>query len=129
MKSKYAKRKIQGVTLSTHRVVWEEAHGPIPSGMQVHHKDHDRFNNRLDNLEVLTTEEHGLRHSKYPRVKNCEVCGKEYRPEPTKRKRSKSCSRDCMRVLMSRAAFEREAARRLSTPRPQTGRETPAEEG
>lgn len=39
---------------SPHRLVWEAFNGPIPQGMEVNHKDLDKTNNRLDNLELLT---------------------------------------------------------------------------
>lgn len=45
-----------------HRIVWETAHGPIPEGMQINHKDLDKSNNRLSNLEVVTPAEN-IRHS------------------------------------------------------------------
>jgi hypothetical protein len=36
-----------------HRIVWERANGPIPEGMVVHHKDHDKTRNGLGNLELV----------------------------------------------------------------------------
>lgn len=37
-----------------HRVVWEAFRGPIPSGLEINHRDGNRLNNRLDNLELVT---------------------------------------------------------------------------
>lgn len=37
-----------------HRLVFETFIGAIPSGCEVNHKDEDKGNNRLDNLEVIT---------------------------------------------------------------------------
>ncbi len=37
-----------------HRVVWEAFNGPIPERLEINHKDLDRANNRLDNLELVT---------------------------------------------------------------------------
>lgn len=36
-----------------HRDVWRTAFGPIPPGCHIHHKDGDRSNNRLGNLECV----------------------------------------------------------------------------
>ena len=35
-----------------HRHVWEAAHGALPEGCVIHHKNGDRADNRLDNLEA-----------------------------------------------------------------------------
>lgn len=40
-----------------HRHVWEQAHGPIPAGMNVTFRDGNRLNCALDNLELLSREE------------------------------------------------------------------------
>lgn len=44
-------------TLLIHRLVYETFVGSVPKGMQVNHKDEDKSNNRLDNLELLTPKE------------------------------------------------------------------------
>lgn len=41
-----------------HRAVWEAANGPIPDGFDVHHRDWDKFNNTLENLECLPKDDH-----------------------------------------------------------------------
>jgi len=46
-----------------HRVVWEYYNGAIPKGFQVHHKDHNPYNNDISNLELLTEEEHIRKHT------------------------------------------------------------------
>lgn len=56
----YGKRN--GANEALHRRVWEDAHGPIPLGYVVHHKDGVTGNNSLGNLECLTTAEHGAEH-------------------------------------------------------------------
>ncbi len=45
-----------------HRIVWEAAHGPIPRGMHVHHLNHDKMDNRLENLVLATNSEHQHLH-------------------------------------------------------------------
>lgn len=40
-----------------HRVVWVWHNGQIPAGMVVNHKDFNKANNRIENLEVMTQKE------------------------------------------------------------------------
>lgn len=40
-----------------HRVVYEAFYGAIPNGLYVNHKDEDKHNNHLDNLELVTFSE------------------------------------------------------------------------
>ena len=37
-----------------HRLVWETFVSPIPEGLQINHKDENKCNNSLENLEVMT---------------------------------------------------------------------------
>src|SRR5579863_330996 len=45
-----------------HRDIWQDAHGPIPPGYQIHHIDGNSLNNQLSNLECLTAREHLAKH-------------------------------------------------------------------
>lgn len=45
-----------------HRDMWEDAFGAIPAGHDVHHKDEDKLNNRIENFALHTQSEHGRRH-------------------------------------------------------------------
>jgi hypothetical protein len=40
-----------------HRVVWEAVNGPIPDGLQINHKNGDKSDNRIENLELVTASE------------------------------------------------------------------------
>lgn len=55
----YFQRK--GVKL--YHAVWKYHRGPIPAGYHIHHRDNDRSNNTIGNLECITVKEHlGVRH-------------------------------------------------------------------
>lgn len=58
----YFQRK--GVRL--HRLVWEDAHGPVPAGHAVHHVDGNKANNALSNLALMKTDEHMKKHAHDP---------------------------------------------------------------
>lgn len=47
-----------------HRYVWEQEVGKIPDGYQVHHKDQDKSNNSIENLELMLVGEHQKLHGK-----------------------------------------------------------------
>lgn len=46
-----------------HRVVWMKERGPIPDGWDVHHIDHDKTNNLIDNLHCLSKADHTRLHA------------------------------------------------------------------
>lgn len=47
-----------------HREVWKYHNGEIPKGYHVHHIDGNRTNNNIDNLSIITQEEHIKHHAK-----------------------------------------------------------------
>ena len=58
----YLSSLINGKRVRLHRYVWEYYNGAIPKGYHIHHKDHNKDNNDIDNLELLTEKEHKQRH-------------------------------------------------------------------
>lgn len=78
--SKYIKVKIAGRTYQEHRLLMEQIVGrKLTWGEVVHHRNGDRGDNRPENLEVMTRRQHSEHHNqKHPKVKTCEVCGREY---------------------------------------------------
>lgn len=40
--------------VAAHRLVWEVLRGPIPAGLEIDHKDLDKTNNAIGNLEPVT---------------------------------------------------------------------------
>lgn len=57
------------------RVVWEEAHGPIPHGYLIHHLNEDPFDDRLENLQLVTRSEHASIHSTPERMRAAQLLG------------------------------------------------------
>jgi len=48
--------------ISVHKLIWEYFNGNIPKGLQINHKDGNKLNNSLSNLEVVTQQEN-LKHA------------------------------------------------------------------
>lgn len=46
-----------------HEYVWRISNGEIPKGYQIHHKDRNKDNNEIDNLELLSAKEHMTVHA------------------------------------------------------------------
>ena len=46
-----------------HRVVWSKNFGAIPNKCQIHHKDGNKLNNDITNLELVTPLQHKREHS------------------------------------------------------------------
>lgn len=54
----------RGKLVPVHRLLMEQHLGkPIPEGYVVHHKDGNKRNNRIENLELMTHEEHTAHHA------------------------------------------------------------------
>lgn len=47
-----------------HRLIWEKFNGPIPKGHHIHHKDRNKLNNSIDNLECMSHADHLRLHMK-----------------------------------------------------------------
>ena len=55
-----------------HVVIWERYNGPVPDGYHIHHRDGDKLNNDIGNLEMVTPLSHKRHHS------GCEWRGDEW---------------------------------------------------
>lgn len=62
-----------------HRYVWEFYNGEIPEGFQVHHKDRDKANNAIENLDLMPFSTHAKLHSKEKAATRHEAMAKNLR--------------------------------------------------
>lgn len=92
-------RKIKtpdGRNMLEHRWIMEQHLGRrLERWEQVHHRNHNRLDNRIENLELVTVSEHGERHTWRPLMTECPICGTEFTPHKTKRGRTKTCGQKC----------------------------------
>ena len=64
--------KRDGKFTKTHRAIWEAVNGPIPDGMWIDHINHDRSDNRIENLRLATPSQNAQNrwHNGYSKVGN-----------------------------------------------------------
>lgn len=62
----YNRISVKGVQMQAHRVVYIFVHGSIPEGHVINHRDGNRRNNRIENLEAVTNRQNILHGFKSP---------------------------------------------------------------
>jgi len=102
-----------------HRVIMERVIGrQLTEDEEVHHINHNPLDNNINNLLLMDKQSHIELHSKekqiYSDQKLCVECGKEFVPNPRKRKRQKCCSKKCAFTIRFRGMMK---ARGLSSPK------------
>ena len=58
----YERFKFKNKPILVHRYIWEQLNGKIPDGYHIHHKDENKLNNSIDNLECISASEHAKLH-------------------------------------------------------------------
>ena len=57
------------IYISVHRAVWESFVGEIPTGLVIDHKNNNKNDNRLVNLQLLTKKHNSLKYHRKDKLK------------------------------------------------------------
>ena len=91
--------------LRAHVVWWLHHSEPHPTGTNLHHKDENKQNDVLSNLECIAHGEHSRRHHEIEKVKCiCNYCRADVFETPKRvyeHKRGKFCSQRCLQNYKS----------------------------
>lgn len=60
----YVEMRVGGRKRLVHIVIWEVHNGPVPDGYEVHHQNHDRADNRIENLVLMEVSAHKAYHNR-----------------------------------------------------------------
>ena len=102
--SKHTKTRLiwrDGKKVRASRWIMEQMLGrKLLKSEQVHHKNKNPLDNRIENLQVLECKRHMKLHKQiYSDLKQCALCGRPFLVNPRKRKRNKCCSKECAQQM------------------------------
>lgn len=112
--TKYRRVQVNGKMKQAHRYIVERAIGrPLLKGEIVHHKNGNKLDNHLENLEITNAKDHAEHHlRKHPDTNICAVCRAQFIPTKYKRGgRQRTCGPACLKILKSRIAKQQHLGR------------------
>lgn len=74
----YPRVYAEGYALRTHVVWWLHTGQVHPAGTNLHHKNGDRLDDRLENLEIIDHGLHSSLHNRQYHAFVCQFCGEEF---------------------------------------------------
>lgn len=96
----------RGFVYAHHLAWWLETGETVPEGLVIHHRDGDRANNDISNLELLTRSEHSTHHGSTGVTRitlECGSCHKQFKRDARQVNAKESqgqtiffCSRSCV---------------------------------
>jgi hypothetical protein len=90
---------INGKHVKLHRYVWTKQKGTIPADHDIHHKDGDKANNGISNLEPITRSDHlKLHHANRRELTTHCKHGHEWTPENTYQSTEGRMCKTCVRL-------------------------------
>jgi len=97
----YGTVRYQGRMRVVHHVAWEQVHGPVPPGHQLHHRCERKACANVEHLKLVTPKTHVLEHGGTPlgrknKAKTHCPKGHRYSPENTKVYKGKRYCRCCV---------------------------------
>jgi hypothetical protein len=76
----YPRARRGGYAKRSHVVWWLETGQVLEPGLSLHHRDGNKSNDVVGNLELMDTGDHSVLHNTRPHIIcTCEHCGKDYR--------------------------------------------------
>lgn len=98
---------IHGMCFRSRVVWWLETGSKPPDGWVIHHKNHDKLDDRFENLQVMTRAEHASHHNPKSHVTvTCVWCGTQVTEIRSWALRRKYCSKSCARKARHMASIE-----------------------